>query len=191
MPLLRGTSRPLTWRETHSFCTFRKGYLCTRSQCWGCLQFKFRDQAAPLHVRPSYTWVFPASSTHWKSRSKRNQHRSLTVVRQKMRNDSFLTQREGHPNTGNYTSQKRRAGMGWEGTWLATWCPLQQQLPQCLQGPPLPWESSLLFRGCSHPLPHLDHVPVTTWVLWKRRVRKLKASYLSTLPFSCLQHLYY
>lgn len=58
--------------------------------------FKVQGSTCPTPYKARfYKRVFPASPTHWQSSTKRNQNRSLTLVRQRIRNDSFLTQREG------------------------------------------------------------------------------------------------
>lgn len=58
--------------------------------------FKVQRSTCPTPYKARfYKRVFPTSSTRWQSSIKRNQNRSLTLVRQRIRNDSFLTQREG------------------------------------------------------------------------------------------------
>ena len=78
-----------------------------------------------------HMWVFPASPIHWESNIKRSQHRSLTLVSQRIRNDSFLTQREG-PSTQipATTWTKEESGVeGWEGTKWASSSVLSNSSP--------------------------------------------------------------
>ena len=84
---------------------------------------KVQGPAHPIPHKARFSkWVFPTTPTHWKSSIKTNQHRSLTLVKQSIRNDSFLTQREGpSTHTGATTWAKRgRAGVGPESTRLAS-----------------------------------------------------------------------
>lgn len=52
MPPIRVISRPLPWREKAQASIYSKKHTYLGSQCWGCLQLKFRDQPIPFHIRP-------------------------------------------------------------------------------------------------------------------------------------------
>lgn len=140
-----------------------------------------------------HMWVFPASPFTGESNIKRSQHRSLTLVSQRIRNDSFLTQtdRGQHPNTGNYMNQ--RGGWGWRVGKAPKWASFgvlsnSSPVPSVLR---VQLSSQRRFSpvwSLWSALSHLEHVPVTLGVLRKRR--KPRASYWSILLFSS-QHLHY
>lgn len=104
-----------------------------------------------------HMWVFPASPIHWESNIKRSQHRSLTLVSQRIRNDSFLTQTEGASTQIPATTWTKEEGgvEGWEGNQVGLiWCPFQQlPSPQCPQGSALPRDGSLLSGHYGQPYP--------------------------------------